>query len=416
MKTLVSARKQHYAKVISIFFIAVALVAGMEGCNKEPQYDLVISSSEGGLVTAPGEDTFTYNETTVVNLVAEPEHGYQFIKWTGDVGAIEDVNAASSSVTVNATCSITAVFAKEIGDWHGLNATRNNLGGSYVLTNDLDSTTVGYEELASPTADEQQGWQPIGAEEQPFTGGLYGQGHRIRDLFIDLPGENEVGLFGFVGKGGVIENVGLVNATVTGYEHVGGLVGSNWDGSVSNSYSTGSAGSVRGYKRVGGLMGWNRGIVSTSYSTVRVTYARSVGGLVGYNTGAVSDSYSRGSVTGFEYVGGLIGTNHIGGTVITCYSSTAVTYELPPKGGLVGVNYMFLGGVKDCFWDTQTSGQADSAGGTGKSTNEMKDMDTFSSAGWNIIAVANPNTRDPSSIWNIVDGETYPFLSWEPVS
>jgi hypothetical protein len=415
MKTILSSRKHHYVKRVSVFLIMVALIAGMVGCRPD-EYGLTIASTAGGVVTTPGEETFTYNKTTVVNLVAEADNGYQFVKWTGNVGTINDVNAASTDITVNAKYSVTAVFAKEIRDWHGLNATRDNLGGSYVLMNDLDSTTAGYEELASPTANERHGWQPVGTEDQPFTGGLYGWGHKIRDLFIDRPDGKDVGLFGFVGEGGDIENIGLVNPTVTGYECVGGLVGSNWGGVVSNSYSTGSAGSVDGYIRVGGLVGWNRDTVSKSYSTVPVGDARSVGGLVGYNTGTVSNSYSSGSAKGFQYIGGLIGTNHVGGAVSNCYSSTTVEYELPPKGGLVGVNYMFLGGVKDSFWDTQTSGLDDSAGGIGRTTTEMKDMDTFSSAGWNITAVANPGTRSPDCVWNIVDGETYPFLSWEPVS
>jgi hypothetical protein len=418
MKMIASPRRHRYVTTFGILLVAVALIGGTAGCRVEPplQCDLSISSTEGGSVTIPGEDTFAYNRTTVVNLVAEADNGYQFVQWTGDVATIEDINAASTNITMNATCSVTAIFATGISDWEGLNATRDNLGGSYVLMNDLDSTTAGYEELASSTANEGQGWQPIGTEGQPFTGGLYGQGHKISDLFVDRPEGQEVGLFGFVGKGGVIENIGLVNATVSGYEHVGALVGSNSEGTVNNSYSTGSTGSVRGYLRIGGLVGWNQGTVSKSYSTVRVTYARSVGGLVGYNIGTVSDSYSGGSVSGFEYVGGLIGTNHIGGAVNNCYSSTTVTYELPPKGGLVGVNYMFLGGVTDSFWDTQTSGLDSSAGGTGKTTLEMKDIVTFSGAGWNITAVANTDTRNPSCIWNIVDGETYPFLSWEPVS
>jgi len=341
------------------------------------------------------------------------------MKWAGSVGTIRDVNTASTSITMNATYSVTAIFAKEIRDWHGLNAARDNLGGSYVLMNDLDSTTAGYEELASSTADERQGWQPVGTEDQPFTGGLYGQGHKIRNLVIDRPEGKDVGLFGFLGKGGDIENVGLVNPTVTGDECVGGLVGRNWDGVVSNSYSTGPIGSVNGYIRVGGLVGWNRYIVSKSYSTVGVGDARSVGGLVGYNTGIVSDCYSSGSVEGFQYVGGLVGSNHVGGAVSDCYSSGTVKCEVPPEGGLVGVNYMALGcsgGVTDSFWDSQTSGQNQSAGGTGRTTAEMKGMDTFSGAGWNITAVTNAGTRSPDCIWNIVDGETYPFLSWEPVS
>jgi len=80
-------------------------------------------------------------------------------------------------------------------------------------------------------------------------------------------------------------------------------------------------------------------------------------------------------------------------------------------GGLVGVN---IGTVSDSFWDIQTSGQSTSGGGTGKNTTEMQDIDTFLGAGWDILAVADPSTRNPSYIWNIVDDETYPFLSWEP--
>jgi len=69
--------------------------------------------------------------------------------------------------------------------------------------------------------------------------------------------------------------------------------------------------------------------------------------------------------------------------------------------------------VINSFWDTETSGQSASDGGTGKNTTQMKDITTFSGAGWNITAAANPGMSNPSSIWNIVDDVTYPFLSWQ---
>jgi hypothetical protein len=129
-------------------------------------------------------------------------------------------------------------------------------------------------------------------------------------------------------------------------------------------------------------MGSNGGPVSNSYATGSVAGDKYVGGLVGWNYGTISNSYSTGSVTGSESVGGLVGGN----------TNT----------------------VSNSFWDTQTSGQATSAGGTGKTTAEMQDITTFSDAGWNIIAVANPGTRNPAYIWNIVNNVTYPFLSWQP--
>jgi len=76
-------------------------------------YDLTTSSMEGGSVTTPGEDTFTYGEEFVVDLVATPDEGYRFDVWTGDVGTIDDVNAAATNITMNGDYSITANFVKQ---------------------------------------------------------------------------------------------------------------------------------------------------------------------------------------------------------------------------------------------------------------------------------------------------------------
>jgi hypothetical protein len=202
------------------------------------------------------------------------------------------------------------------------------------------------------------------------------------------------------------------SGNVTGDENVGGLVGGNPGGTVSNSYSTGS---VTGYSSVGGLAGGNYdGSVSNSYSTANVTGYSSVGGLVGENMlDDVSDSYSTGSVTGYSSVGGLVGENKWRGTVSGSYSTGSVTGN-SSVGGLVGWNAaMNEAIVSNSFWDIETSGQTTSDGGTGKTTAEMKSIATFSGAEWDIITVA-PGLTNTVYIWNIVDGQTYPFLSWEP--
>jgi hypothetical protein len=74
------------------------------------QYSLTISSSAGGSVTTPGEGMFTYSAGTVVNLVATPASGYRFVNWTGDVSTVGNVNAASTTITVNEELSIMANF------------------------------------------------------------------------------------------------------------------------------------------------------------------------------------------------------------------------------------------------------------------------------------------------------------------
>ena len=480
-----------HVKRFSIFLIMVALIVGMVGCSSgDPIYTLTIMTTAGGAVAVDnnliirGTAIITYNVTvgTVVSLNATPDAGYFFVNWTGDVGTIGNVNTAATNITVNGNYTITAIFRalKKIRDWYDLDAIRNNLRDHYILMNDLDATTAGYEELASPTSNEGKGWEPIGnSTSGNFAGTFDGQGYEIRDLFIIRPTESNLGLFGCVN--GTIENIGVaVNAnlwgggnpsvvgglvganygtvtnsystgSVAGYSDVGGLVGDNYGGTVSNCYFSGSvtggnpvgglvggnfggivsyshsSGSVSGHSFAGGLVGMNSVLstVSNSYSTgsvtgIEVPLSGFLGGLVGYNCGTVSNSYSTGNVTGDEKVGGLVGCNcqcGIGngpdfyGTVSDSYSTGSVSGN-DLVGGLVGWN---IGPVSDSFWDNETSGQATSGGGTGKTTAEMQNITTFSGAPWNITAVTNPSTRNLSYIWNIVDDVTYPFLSWQPV-
>jgi len=78
-----------------------------------PLYDLTISSTAGGSVTSPGEGTSTYDEGTVVNLVATADPGYHFVNWTGDVGTIKYPNAARTTINTNGDYSVTANFERQ---------------------------------------------------------------------------------------------------------------------------------------------------------------------------------------------------------------------------------------------------------------------------------------------------------------
>ena len=98
-------------KRLSVFVITIALIVGLVGCTPVPtQYNLTISSTEGGEVTEPGEETFTYDGGEVVDLVAKPDEGYRFVNWTGEVDTIANVNAATTTITMNGDYSITANF------------------------------------------------------------------------------------------------------------------------------------------------------------------------------------------------------------------------------------------------------------------------------------------------------------------
>jgi hypothetical protein len=199
-------------------------------------------------------------------------------------------------------------------------------------------------------------------------------------------------------------------ANINGGVYVGGLVGDNW-GIVARCYSTGP---VRGGGSVGGLMGENLSIVEQSHASGPVTGDSYVGGLVGENyQGQVTDCYGAGSVNGVWYVGGLVGQN--GGlteagrqAIVThCYSTGTVQGQ-NRVGGLVGSN---LAVVAESFWDSQTSGQTASAGGTRKTTAQMRTRQTFLAAGWDFAGEIANGTVD---IWRIDEGKDYPRLWWEP--
>jgi hypothetical protein len=224
----------------------------------------------------------------------------------------------------------------EISTAIDLQAMQEETSANYIVVNDIDASgTVNW--------NNGQGFKSIGELGNEFTGSLDGKKYDISGLNIKRQSENYVGLFGAIGAGGEVKNVGVINVNITGNSYVGGLVGDNYNGNISNSYSTGN---VTGEQEVGGLVGENNnGNISNSYSTGNVTGESDyVGGLVGYNdSGNISNSYSTGNVTGESDVGGLVGRNYEGtfsnsGTVSNSYSTGNVTGESDAVGGLVGIN------------------------------------------------------------------------------
>jgi hypothetical protein len=143
-----------------------------------------------------------------------------------------------------------------------------------------------------------------------FSGSYNGQGFAIDGLSIDRPTTDFQGLFGITDNAD-ISNLGLTNVDISGHNSVGGLVGRNYNSTVTNSYNTGS---ISGEWYVGCLVGYNKlSIVTNSYSSGNVNGYSQVGGLVGRNdnTSTVNNSYSTGSVSGND----VAGSGTIGGLV-----------------------------------------------------------------------------------------------------
>jgi hypothetical protein len=210
-----------------------------------------------------------------------------------------------------------------------------------------------------------------------FTGLFDGNGHTVSHL------TGCAGLFGQLDWGAEVKDLGLVDVKIAGWGPVGALAGSTGGEYTGTSTITGcySTGTVRG----------------TSGTS-------SVGGLVGDSWGAISYCYSTAAVSGGSCVGGLVGVNEYS-PVRWCYSTGAVR-GTESAGGLVGFNNE--GHVSRCFWDTQTSGCAQSDGGTGKITSEMQDIRTYQDAGWDFVGEVNDGLHE---VWRMPEEGGYPVLA-----
>jgi len=301
-----------------------------------------------------------------------------------------------------------------------LNAMREVLTATYRLANDIDLT-------ATVVWDNGKGWLAVGSSSTPFSGALDGAGYAVRYLTMSRPATQYQGLFGYLNGATVsnlrVESVSIeassytgglagqaltsrfqnvqVSGEVTGDIYTGGLVGYLQDGNI---FGASSSAAVRGSDTVGGLVGYTRGAVMVvrSHSRGSVVGSSDVGGLVGWHYGAVggptiiADSYSWAAVSAASRVGGLVGYNYYA-FVYRSYSTGQVTGS-SDVGGLVGLATPATGYLTNCLWDTESSGQATSAGGdgvAGKTTTEMQQRTTFGRFRF-------------AALWQMDEGQGYP--------
>ena len=120
-----------------------------------------------------------------------------------------------------------------------------------------------------------------------------------------------------------------------------------------------ASGSVHGRNSVGGLVGRvdaSSSLVAENAVAGPVSGEREVGGFIGSNSGEVVHGYARGQVLGAAQVGGFAGVN---------------------RGEITG-----------SYWDINRSGQTGSAGGEGRSTDDMTypyAANTY--VGWNFSTI-----------------------------
>jgi hypothetical protein len=353
-----------------------------------PPFALTVTASGPGSVSVDLVQA-SYAAGTVVALHATAGADAEFERWLGPVAS---PTAARTTVTMAGHLTVVGVFRTVRGIASILELQRigrdpdYSANGHYWLTQDVDAGETAAWNDAGTDDNVLEGFRPVGSEALPFTGDFDGQDHVIRALRIERPRANGVGLFGWVGRAGVVRRLGLEGGSVVGRWYVGGIAGGS-SGTLTQCHTTGA---VADGAVLGGLVGWNeRGSIRQCYTTGAVTGSPYLGGLVGWNRGGtVEQCYATGKATGGRYVGGLLGWND-GGMVAQCYARGAV-HGYQSVGGLVGSN---SGPVTQCYWDTGTSLQFASAGGAGRTTVQMRQQATYSGWGfadtWGIVADRN---------------------------
>lgn len=307
--------------------------------------------------------------------------------------------------------------------------------GWYALGNDF-SLSGGFSPLV-----------PDGETTAAFSGVLNGLGHTLSGLHISGLGNNFQGLFAEI-HGGDVRNLALTDVSVQGSDYVGALAGRTKGATIENVFVSGS---VSGFNSVGGLVGsaermpltgpnslgtvfigvHNDATVNApgnlvggiagyiegattqpaeirrSINTGSVNGGMVVGGLVGQNDGAsIVDSYNTGAIYGSDHVGGLVGDNN-SGSILTSFSTGSVSAE-GLLGGLVALN---AGTVTSSYWNTDTSGTVDSDGGTGLTSLQMANVANWSGFDFAGTWVFNGAAGQPASLRNVASVNTWTGLA-----
>ena len=268
-------------------------------------------------------------------------------------------------------------------------------------------------------------WTPIGTDHRnSYTGTFDGGNHTISGLTV-TGSDQWAGLFGYIDKDGTVKNVVLENVQITsddqyayvggvaGYSRgniencsvsgsvsgnrnsdgtdncVGGVVGQQFDGSITGCSSSTI---VEGMGGVGGVAGKTANATLTAcYATEDVTVERTptnntyAGGVVGSNfSSTLIACYATGSVTGTGtgtgpiYVGGVTGDN-ASGTLTACYHAkeTVSGPDGATTGGVTGRNYYATVGIPSvtaCYWQNdQAKGIGNNQAGTTDGTTKVVD-------------------------------------------
>lgn len=188
--------------------------------------------------------------------------------------------------------------------------------------------------------DSTRAWTPIGSQSRPFRGNFDGSGHTISGLYIYAENGADIGLFGSIGVGGAVRNLGFIGGFVVGERYAGAVAGYN-TGLIENCWSDSQIFCLKEYG--GGIVGSNAGAVVDCYNTGKILGSGdncdNLGGITGFNRGGViTGCYNTGRIYAHHLVGGIAGRIGSSSVVFNCWNTGDVTSRASEAGGVTGHN------------------------------------------------------------------------------
>jgi len=236
-----------------------------------------------------------------------------------------------------------------------LNHVREHMdaGIYFILAKDI-TITSDFAATAPVVGSGENNWSngnfvPIGTQAKPFIGGFDGNKKTIYGLNITGTIRESskdyvssyTGLFGYVGTSGIINDVTVDKATITGNQYTGGIAG--YSAGTITGCTLGVDGVIVGATNTGGIVGYAQGTLTDNTNQGKVTGTSiNSGGIVGSMVGsgqALLNCVNKGRVNGIERVGGVAGDISGNGNAITvksCNNSGTVLASSNNAGGIAG--------------------------------------------------------------------------------
>lgn len=198
-----------------------------------------------------------------------------------------------------------------------------------------------------------------------YYGKFSGNGHSIKNVYINEPEKSQVALFGEVNSGSVIRDLTLDGGSIYGKESVAGIAVVNNGSLINCTNSCSVSGDIGDIGFIGGVCAYSEGTLISCRNTGSVSCTagthdegRTTGGVCGYSYGKISGCYNSGTVESPKQAGGVCGSSS-DGEIKNCYNSGAVS-GTKNVGGICGTgNSNSLSG---CFNSGEVTGTGNIGG------------------------------------------------------